>query len=160
MKTSILISVFTFIASTAWSQNSPDNQLPPIYSAEEQMNKPSTRNLRKNALYVELGGTGVLGSLNYSRIVPFGEKHGLALAAGVAFYGDAIVNASYLYGKTNKFLEAGVGYSFVENFITPQIGYRFQGKKGFLFRATVMYLTDEEFVDGTLFGGLSFGYSF
>jgi hypothetical protein len=68
---------------------------------------------------------------------------------------------------TKHFAELGVGELWVYDFIrsvdlimATRAGYRFQGDKGFLFRATVQYVPDIPDSWFTFWAGLSFGYSF
>ncbi|PLX11016.1 MAG: hypothetical protein C0598_09155 [Marinilabiliales bacterium] len=128
----------------------------------KSQNVNSVYDLRKNSIYVELGGKGVFGSLNYDRIIPVGEKSGIVLGVTVGFYVGVLPSVNYLYGKSKNFLEVGIGYSITEQIILPLIGYRYQGNKGFLFRVGGMYfqpVQPDSFGDIPMIG-LSFGYSF
>jgi len=122
----------------------------------------SVYDIRKNSVYFEVGGEAILGSVNYNRIIPVDDKNGIVIGGAVGFLGDIACELNYLHGKSKNFIEIGIGYSFPEHLIYPQIGYRYQGSKGFLFRAGVIYLKStqpDSFGDFPWFA-LSFGYSF
>lgn len=122
----------------------------------------SANRIRRNAVYIELGGVGIFGSVNYDRTFPISNRSGVALGFSLGFLVDFVFDASYLYGKSNHYFELGAGYSLPVHLIIPRIGYRYQGNKGFLFRAGVMYfqtIKSESFGDFP-WAGVSFGYSF
>jgi len=119
--------------------------------------------------FIELGGKGWL-SLN----VDFRIKETLAISAGIAGIEEGIapnVMGYYFGGKRHR-LEMGGGLSVnFENgaifnmFVHGVIGYRYQKKKGLLFRAgfTPMFaipFTEEGNYAVIPWAGISLGYSF
>lgn len=122
----------------------------------------SVYEIRKNSFYTEIGGFGILGSVNFDKIIPVTDKSGIVLGIAIGFLADVVCEINYLYGNSKNFIELGAGYSLPEQLIVPRIGYRYQGYDGFLFRAGGMYFistTPDSFGDFPWFG-LSFGYSF
>lgn len=133
-------------------QNPPDGVCEPCISA-----------------FIELGGKGWL-SLN----VDFRIKETYAISIGVAGIEEGVspnVMGYYFGGKRHR-LEAGGGVSgiiedgiFISMMVHGVIGYRYQKKKGLLFRAgfTPMFeipFTDEGKYAFIPWAGLSVGYSF
>ena len=155
-----------------------------IYCQENQSEKdPFMKNIQRNSFYAELGGNGGIISINYERLVPVGNKAGLSFRIGAGTAGSAdtatndiaytaLVEVNFLYGKSKHFLETGIGFTnaFVvnntEQWCSIKLGYRYQAKKGFLFKIAPMYIYNFEKLDGNddVFGGLwlglSIGYSF
>ena len=147
-------------------------------------NRDSTmRNIQRNSFYIELGGNGVIISINYERIVPLGTKTGLGFRIGAGTAGSidtantaiaytGLVEINFLFGKSKHFLETGIGFTNAftvndtEQLCSIRLGYRYQGEKGFLFKIAPMYLYNFEKLKGNhdVFGGIwlgaSFGYSF
>lgn len=161
MKRSIVILIILFIAIKCWPQDSN----PKLESQRVTTSTQTTHtisDLRSNSFYLEIGGKGILGSVNYDKILPVTDKSGIILGFSVGFLGDFAPEVNFLHGKSKNFLEAGIGYSFPEQLIIPQVGYRYQGDNGFLFRAGGMYFfstASESFGDFPM-AGLSFGYSY
>lgn len=128
-----------------------------------------------HATYVELGGMGVLYSVNYEYrpiewlalrvgVEAFPIFESMALIVPVAVYG--------LLGGDGHYLELGLGYTGLYgfsggevhtdddgHFLVPQLGYRYQPPgAGFFFRATFTPLTRLNKPDDILpMPGLSFG---
>lgn len=148
-----------------------------VHVATAQDDEVDENKVRKNAVYLELGGNGILTSVNYDRRFLFNNKHGIILRGGVGFYGEdklvegsvpeeqkfqsefrPIVELNYLYGSKNNFLELGIGNN---NFMSPsfRVGYRLQKQNGFLFRAGAVIITKGEWWV-PVWPGFSFGYSF
>lgn len=97
-------------------------------------------NLRKNAVYYELGINGLwMGSLNYDRIIPLSSNTGIVLRGGLSFYEKffPLAEVNFLLGSEKHYLETGIGYTgFHEGeLVFLRLGYRYSGYKGFLFRA-------------------------
>lgn len=145
--------------------------------------KPDTKinNLKKNQIYVEVGGNSAIISLNYERVLPLGQKTGLGFRIGAGTAGSVesdttkiaitgLAEINFLYGKSKNYFEAGLGYTFgfnePLNWCSIRIGYRYQAKKGFLFRIAPMYIYNFEELNGNddvfkgIWLGASFGYSF
>ena len=132
--------------------------------------------IRKNAFYFEILGNAAVWSINYERIMPIEKKLAVFLRIGGNEYHGADTNdlsfnligaAGILYGGPKHFLDTGIGYTYFsgspDRLIIFTGGYRFQGSKGLVVRATPMYIYNTEKGDtfgNSLWFGLSFGYSF
>ncbi len=132
--------------------------------------------IRKNSIYLEILGNGAVYSFNYDRTLPLSNMLAMFLRVGGNEYHGADTNevsinligaTGILYGGPKHFFETGIGYThfcgFPDRLIALTGGYRFQGPKGLVIRATPMYIYNTE--KGDTFGnnfwfGLSFGYSF
>jgi hypothetical protein len=145
-------------------------------------NDEDTLKVKKNSIYIELGGKGIGYSLNYGRTIPLfrdieaeiGIGYTQAKSTGFITMHLQMLSPEIilLFGSPNK-LE--VGYSSVlasfgdgyEHFLnSTRIGYRYQKNEGgFLFRASYCRITafDPMFYNNkaTLnWVGISFGYVF
>jgi hypothetical protein len=124
-------------------------------------------------IYAELGGNGggISGNIEYSLI--FKKILGIYLRGGmgntiVFGEGKILIESGFLIGKGNNYFDVGLGYTFDSTgpnkyyFNTLRLGYRYQGKKGFIFRlAPLLLWTDESYDDNYGFWfGISLGYSF
>lgn len=138
--------------------------------------------LRKNSIYGELLGSGFLFSINYEREIH--RKDNIQVNFRVGFGSAIFINAvpltglNVLIGKRTRFFE--LGFNGIRTYIidffggqgnyilaNPVIGYRFQGEKGFIFRASFTpffqlydpedWVPNQTFVP---FAGLSLGYKF
>lgn len=127
-------------------------------------------------IYFELGGAGVIYSVNYDgRFGPYENGIGFRVGVGGASVdGDGYVavpvQLNYLLGAKGNYLELGAGATYMSGaeffdnssdyFGTLTIGYRKQpfGKKGFTFRAafTPLFGFDGS-TDFIPFAGISFG---
>ena len=138
---------------------------------------------KQNQVYLELGGNGVIYSINYERLLSenFSLRGGFGITPGFFFvegtFIDIPVTASYLIGSERSKLEMGLGATFlassnVEVFgldsndqsliiLTGIVGYRYISPSGFVFRIffTPLYSSegDPPFVP---YFGLSFGFAF
>ena len=132
---------------------------------------------RKNAVYLEIGGSAVWYSLNYEYRIPFQINQRLALSGGLSvipvdnsnFIGT--ISANYLIGYKNIF-ELGISPAYIftnsELLMSARIGYRYESDKGFLFRAgfspvygQFILAGSEDGTKGILpWGYISFGYAF
>ncbi len=135
---------------------------------------------KANSVFLELGGNGVLYSLNYDRLLnkDFGLKAGVMFMAASEGSSAAAAYAvpltfNYFFGDYSSRLELGAGASFIAAAVGSEgssfngsgtavsfnIGYRYQPMDGgFLFRATFSpFYINSNFIP---WGGLSFGYSF
>ncbi|MFK7785968.1 MAG: hypothetical protein AB8B56_12670 [Crocinitomicaceae bacterium] len=128
----------------------------------------SISNARPSYLYLEIGGSGFLGSLNFEKnMVRNGDWRLNAKIGGGVFYDgyDAYpslpVGLSWIYGPKHS-IELGVDAvpvmgDFSYSYVSPRIGYRGEMGKRFLMRVTATGLW---FVDGGGFfviPGISFG---
>jgi hypothetical protein len=138
--------------------------------------------LRKNSIYGELLGSGFLFSINYEREIH--RKDNLQVNFRVGFGSAIFINAvpltglNVLVGRKQNFFELGFNgirtyavdfFGGSGNYVlgNPVIGYRFQGYKGIIFRASFTpffqlydpedWISDQTFVP---FLGLSLGYKF
>lgn len=150
----------------------------PVFSQEDS--------IAKHQVYLEGGGSGGYGSLNYERIVHAKNKYSLALRFGIGTYHvtdytnklnpdiilPIMVNA--YYGQNHK-MELGVGQSFISvvqhdaNFKADRvsnlntlfsIGYRYQKSTGgilFRFAYTPIIEYNKHFRN---WFGISIGYTF
>lgn len=98
---------------------------------------------KKNFVYVELGGTAVLYSINYDRTVARGESFKLNARIGFA---TLLKEEPYIIpleitgnvGRNNRFFEFGPGYSLTQGrdngLGSLRLGYRIEKEKS-IFRA-------------------------
>ena len=117
-------------------------------------------NLKKNDIYLEAGGNGLFGSVNYERQLT--KEPGLGVRIGVGFYSENAfyltipVGINYLFRLKNdkSFIDAGLGttWAWIDgrlfyrsknynddhfvNFI-PSIGYRRHTSKDLMWRISV-----------------------
>lgn len=140
----------------------------------------------KNAVYLDLGGTGGFGSLNYSRKFFSINKFGFDAHIGISStkfrdfqtkFNPQIIVPFGIHGTfgLKHYLEIGIGSAYVSSVIAndkfdpervstlngnASIGYKFQKQTGgFLFRAYYSPIY-ERFNKLTHWGGLSLGYAF
>ena len=137
---------------------------------------------RAQNIFVELGGPGLLLSLNYdTRFVNRHDGIGGRIGAGYVSISDNSlltipVQLNYLLGKNNRYFELGIGATYINgkgderDFLslnnaksiigTMTIGYRYQPEDGgFHFKASL----NPVFNSSTffpLFGGVGIGYTF
>ena len=171
MRILTIIILLQFSIQCAFAQHTPIKPLPFEY---------------RNSVQLELGGHGLIYSLNYERILLNGPKLKTALQAGMAYYPPkadiidiwipALVNEIISFNEHH--MEIGFGYVFtlestryLENppaawelhgFMTGRLGYRLQ-KQGshFIMRAAFTPLLSlENETEFHPMGGLSFGYAF
>ncbi len=137
---------------------------------------------RSQAIYVELGGAGLVYTLNYdTRFSDTEDKLGARI--GISVLPDAIIvplQMNYLHGTGKHKLEVGAGFTTIFGDIQTEtetdvvasaaLMYRFQKKEGhFLFRVGIsptFSLQDEtDSLSGLeevfwFWPGISFGYKF
>ena len=145
----------------------------------------SNDSLKRNAVYIELLGQGVLYSVNYDYRI----KENIALRAGLTTYGINFFSKSnvtgfpmmlnYLSGKRKGHFEAGIGFmpllvteetgwfsweddkkkqSEVDVIGNINLGYRYQPRTGgFVFRFNFTPLIGPTVIP---WAGMSFGYGF
>ena len=149
---------------------------PSLNAQDGNLKKSGLKNLKRNSVYFEILGNAAVWSVNYDRIMPLKEDMAVFLrVGGNQYHGKDTYKLSFnflgatgmLYGGPRRFLDTGIGYTYFsgspDRLITFMGGYRFQGDKGFSFRATPMYIYNSEKGDtfgNSLWFGLSFGYSF
>jgi hypothetical protein len=117
-------------------------------------------NFKKNDVYLEAGGNGLFGSVNYERQLTkqpgLGARIGLGLYSENAFYLTIPAGINYLFKLRNhkSFIDAGLGATWTRiegklfsdsknsngdhfvNFI-PSIGYRRHTAKGVMWRISL-----------------------
>lgn len=132
----------------------------------------STSFYRPRSVYIELGGTAVLYSINFENKFTHFKYHNMGLRIGCAYYLDRIVPLStlnYYFGRRNHYLEIGAGFlsgDFYDRDITwtALIGYRYViEKNGLFFRADFTPSLRPKDTDSDRFwkwGGISIGYAF
>ena len=145
-------------------------------------NDSEMKEIRKNSIYFEILGNGVLYSINYDRILPIKNKLSMFIRiGGNEYHGESNDELSFnligatgiLFGGPKHLFETSVGYTHFMNETDRLIvftgGYRFQGSKGLLIRTTPMYIynaeketeqPDEDSFGNSIYFGLSVGYSF
>lgn len=162
MKKNIIIIILTLLTYPVLGQDSL-----------ESFHKDSSL-IRLNVLFGELGGSGLLFSMNYERLLnnKFGVRVGVGSAGLMGLTFPAILN--YYIGKEKK-LELGLGLIYTDYFpnnggkyisngeflITATIGHKFQSeKRGIVFRFSftpIYNLIKDKILP---FGGISIGYAF
>ena len=138
------------------------------YIESVKTDKPvnSIRDIRKNSIYAEAAGNGILMSFNYDRIFAVGKSSGLVTRVGYGLLFKLFVGeTSFLYGRTKHFFEAGVGCStdFHHYLINFRSGYRYQGDKGLMLRAAPLLVYNKFSGDDnpwSFWYGVAVGYSF
>ena len=153
-----------------------------------QENDTSPRNIenRKNNIDLTIGGTGVITSLNYNRIIKIKPKYFInySIGFGIIPYSGGITLPHQLtsnFGAKNSFLELGIGgfywtdKGYGESYalerlhsyqLCPIIGWRKHFKSNLLLRTYAcpfFSLVGEQLLGGNSFSpylGISLGYSF
>ena len=132
--------------------------------------------MKRNSVYLELGGNSMLYSINYDHTMQLSQKVKLAVGGGLEYLTDISVNntsygtsfcltpsANFLFGRSSHHFETGLGlfYPLSAGIILPsaRLGYRYQPRhSGFLFRAGFTpFITSGGILP---WAGLSFGYTF
>jgi hypothetical protein len=131
---------------------------------------PAPRELSaRNGYFLELGGAGLLYSLNYER--RFNDAFSVSVGFGAIPVWGAVATIFPLsvhgWTGTEHHLEYGGGVTLVAQdlddgrFWVPSMGYRYQRPEGgFLFRATAMgFFRMNDPIDAIPFAGLSAGWA-
>jgi len=134
------------------------------------------KNLKRNSVYVELLGNAAVWSINFDRIMPLKDDMAVIMrVGGNEYHGKDTVKMSFnflgaagiLYGSHKNFFETSIGFTYFsgdpDRLLVLTGGYRYQGPKGLVIRATPMFIYNTEKGDtfgNSLWFGLSFGYSF
>jgi len=140
-----------------------------------------TTNFKQNQLYLELGGNGLIYSINYERLLSenFILRGGFGITPGIIFVEGTFIHipftASYLIGSTTSKLELGLGATYFAGedtelfgldagdqsliILTGIVGYRYTSPGGFVLRVlfTPLYNSEEDSYFYPSFG-LSFGF--
>ena len=129
--------------------------------------------LEKKFMFIEVGGNGILLSINYERLIF--DNIGVRTGVGtLGIYGLTIPAMFNFYIGSNRQLELGIGTVYTDYFpkeggfihngeflIGTTVGYKFQKENSNLilrFSFTPFYSTSEDKVQ--LFGGISLGCAF
>ena len=149
---------------------------PSLNAQDGNLKKSGLKNLKRNSVYFEILGNAAVWSVNYDRIMPLKDNMAVFLRVGGNQYHGKDTNklsfnflgtTGILYGDHIHFFESSIGYThfsgYPDRLVVLTAGYRRQGLKGLVIRATPMYIYNTE--KGDTFGnsfwfGLSFGYSF
>ncbi|MEO5889710.1 MAG: hypothetical protein ABIQ31_05620 [Ferruginibacter sp.] len=137
---------------------------------------------KKDAIYLELGGNGIYGSINYERLVNAGNGD-LTFRIGAGYYSgnqqfrmSLPIGVNYLFALQNKnsFIDFGIGATwasapglikdsktrirdynkYIVNFI-PSLGWRTHVKSAYMFRASLTPIINNSRVIPSV--GFSFG---
>ena len=152
------------------------------YEVTAQIREPT---IKKNQVYLELGGCGLTYTLNYERLLSkkFALRGGIGITPGLLFVDGTIftipLTGSYLIGEGYSKLELGLGATYmtttdVDIFGLPAgsssliafdgiIGYRGGSPNGgFIFRIAFnpMYSSDFNPKKFVPYGLVSFGFGF
>ena len=140
----------------------------------------SAQDLRRNAVHIELGGSGLLYSFNYERSLPknflvklgfaalYGEHLLSPLAVG-KYFGDGTHHLELSLGVTNAFFDVDKGKEDIEYLLLGNlfIGYRMQrihGRSVFRIGFSPLYTIYSEYEDNkNIFipsAAISYGYRF
>lgn len=143
-----------------------------VLTAQTVSNSDSSEiRLRKNSLYVELGGNGLLWSINYERIIPIKKQTAVFVRVGGSIFGSQVEEKTYfnplfesgvLLGGPRFYFDPGIGYTWfpsegLEGFVI-RTGGRFQGKKGLMIRLGLLLVVMDSY--GPISAGAAVGYSF
>lgn len=140
----------------------------PLFAQETSTSK------RLNMIFAEAGGSGILFSLNYERLL--GNNFGVRIGAGSAGLMGLTIPAllNYYIGKEKK-LELGLGIIYTDYFsnicgtyisngkylITGTIAHKFQSEKsGIVFRLAFTPVYNPFKGKFLPYGGISAGYAF
>jgi hypothetical protein len=134
-------------------------------------------------LFAEIGGPGIAISINYDARFKSGQKDGFGYRVGIGYFAAGNntvftipVQVNYLYGKDGKYLELGIGTTFInsrgDNYSSPTwefdtvtglaatavIGVRYEPNKALNFRLGYVPIVSSYGLINA--GGFSVGYTF
>ncbi len=153
-----------------------------VFSQKDNSNLKESLN-RKNAIDITIGGTGLVVSANYSRVILVKPNYFINASVGIGpvpFSGGINLphQVTFNLGKKNNFLELGLGGTFWTGkddgpgsgetlhsyYISSIIGWRKHFNNNFVFRAylnPMVHVSGEYFIgDFVPYAGFSFGYTF
>ena len=134
-----------------------------ILSAVNPVN--SVRDIQKNSIY--LGYYILAVNVIYERTIPVANSIGLMAGGGFlkSFFEspgvpNPVVKPGIIMGNGKHFFEGNLFINLMPDngdmdLLIPELGYRYKGRKGFLFRADIGTSSDI-----AILIGISFGYSF
>lgn len=127
--------------------------------------------IRKNSIYFEGAGNGLLWSINYDRIIPIKNQFALFVRIGGNSFGSQTEEKKYLnilcesgilLGGPRLYFDPGIGYTWYpsegSNALIIRTGIRFQGKNGLMMRLGLLGITLDS--HSYISGGLAVGFSF
>lgn len=156
MRQSVILTILSIFA-TGFATAQIDSLERKQFDTTVAQCKDSTSVVRKNTVFAEVGGNGVIYSINYDRLFDVSEKFKLSGRIGVHFtnkfplrYYRTIsfpVEFSGLYSfyKKKHFIEFGSGLTYLNSFdnvtrhtediiiLALRLGYRFQRPEGGFF---------------------------
>jgi len=126
------------------------------YADQDTVKSENRTDSRKNIISVDF--LIMFPALGYSRILPLTEKKGLVFYLSITPYFDGVIDlgGALTIGKNHHFFEPGGGYLLLAHNVYIKAGYRYQGKRGFVFRVAPGYSITENVPWFTT----SFGYAF
>jgi len=133
------------------------------------------KSFKRNAVYSEILGNGLVISVNYER--QLGDKPGLGLHFGIGLRSSKPIfpfGAKYLFGKQKSLFEIGAGVTVAEREVwetnynqfkenpyspgfIPSVGYRYNAPKGFMWRINYTPVFNKYRTE-LLFFGVSIGW--
>jgi len=144
-----------------------------VFGQDEKPENEHT--IRKNSIYLELGGNAFYYSVNYERIILTTNVVHLSLRAGygtsIEYFGEYSIipmELNLLFGKKFNFFEIGYGQTLAmenssyadepDRMITFRLGYRHISGQGLMVRAGIVPILNE--YDKIIRVGLGIGYAF
>jgi len=147
----VLVFVYMLLSSVCIAQPE-ENDTIYIDTENDEQNNFENKTLRKNSIYFELFGNGLIYSLGYERIIWSKDIHKLSTAIGFSYQPPFTHDGSdtyyfipseinYLIGKKHHF-ELGLGITFplhqknvrhisdIGYVLFSRIGYRYQKEEG------------------------------
>lgn len=131
---------------------------------------------QENLMYLELGGAGPIGSINYERQLTKAPMFNLRLGVGYVttwdYDGITLPTGIYILKslKNENYLELGGNYTFlfdddvedIKGFFLPAIGYRkyFKKNSGFLKITFNPVFFNNDPIEIIPWGGISYGIRF
>lgn len=117
-----------------------------VLSAQTDSSTINTQSeFRKNSIYWDSGLNQSYVSINYDRIIPVGKNYASIRVGTMSFVEfEMLVEVNMMIGEKKHFFETGIGV-YYDGDLGPgwRLGYRFQGKKGLLLRASpLIFLGD------------------
>lgn len=151
-----LFSIFTlFTSQTVYSQTDSTN--PREIDSKKNHQSDTTLILKKNTVFAEIGGNGILYSINFDRLFNVSNKFKISSRIGIhytntfplqyyrTFCIPIEISGLYPIYRNKHFIEFGSGLSYLNSYdrttshtediivIALRLGYRFQKPEGGLF---------------------------
>lgn len=147
---------------SAQSSTDTETGIPAQSATNSVLTTPSTVRTAWNNAFVELGGNGFLGSLNYERLIT--NWLSVRLGYNPILYPVMFLTTNILIGESEHKFQAGIGLLTNLGF-TGTIGYRYQPQtNGLLFRIGFTPIFRVQLFSSAYsdlpWGGISVGYTF